>query len=124
MAHLRELDRTYNLIEVAYDPRHFELAATALADEGIPMVEFPQSPERMVPACGSLFESITRGEISHDGAADYQRQILNAMPTYTDAGFRLTKSKSRGHIDAAIALALCHDRAQHPVKPLPPLVCL
>lgn len=123
MAHLRDLDRLYHLVEVAYDPKHFELAATPLADEGIPMVEMPQSPERMVPACGALYEAIMRGEISHDGAADYERQILNAMPTYTDAGFRLTKSKSRGHIDAAIALALCHDRAQH-VKPLPPLVCL
>lgn len=123
MAYLRELDRIYNLIEVAYDPRHFELPATMLADEGLPMVVMNQSPERMIPACGSLFEAIMRGEISHDGASDYERQILNAMPVYSDAGWRLTKSKSRGHIDAAIALALCHDRATH-AKPLPKLVCL
>jgi phage terminase large subunit-like protein len=116
MAHLRELSRTYNLIEIAYDRAYFDVQATDLADEGLPMVDLPQSPERMVPACGGLYEAIMRGELSHDGAADYQRQILNAMPTYTDKGFRLTKSKSRGHIDAAIALALCHDRAQHPVK--------
>ena len=114
MAHLRELGSTYNLIEVAFDPRHFELPATMLADEGLPMVEIPQSPERMIPACGDLYQAIMRGEVSHDGAADYERQILNAMPTHAEAGWRLTKSKSRGHIDAAIALALCHDRAQHP----------
>jgi phage terminase large subunit-like protein len=124
MAHLRELNGTYNLIEVAYDPRHFELAATDLADEGLPMVEYPQSPERMVPACGSLYEAIMRGELSHDGAADYERQILNAMPIHTDTGFRLTKSKSRGHIDAAIALALCHDRAQHPAPKKAPAFVL
>lgn len=114
MAHLRELNRTYRLIEAPFDPAWFDTEATTLADEGLPMVEFPQSPERMVPACGDLYEAIMRGEVSHDGAADYERHILNAMPTFTDKGFRLTKSKSRGKIDAAIALALCHDRAQHP----------
>lgn len=114
MQYLRELDQDYDLVEVAYDPRHFELPAVGLADEGLPMVEFPQSPERTVPACGDLYEAIMRKEVSHDGAADYERHILNAMPAHTDRGFRLTKSKSRGHIDAAIALAMCHDRASHP----------
>jgi phage terminase large subunit-like protein len=124
MAYLRELDRTYQLVEVAFDPRHFELSATTLADEGLPMTEFPQSPERMVPACGALYEAIMRGELSHDGAADFERHILNAMPTHTDTGFRLTKSKSRGHIDAAIALALCHDRAQRPAPKKAPAFVL
>lgn len=118
---LRRLDKLCNLVEVAYDPRHFELPATMLADEGLPMVVMNQSPERMIPACGALFEAIMRGEISHDGASDYERQILNAMPVYSDAGWRLTKSKSRGHIDAAIALALCHDRASHPAPKRAPV---
>ena len=114
MQYLRELAATYSLVEIAYDPRHFELPATGLADEGLPMVEFPQSSERMIPACGDLYEAIMRKEVSHDGAADFETQILKAMWTFTDTGKRLTKSKSRGHIDAAIALALCHARASHP----------
>ncbi|MDH6242533.1 terminase TerL endonuclease subunit [Mycobacterium sp. OTB74] len=122
--HIRQLDKTYNLVEVAYDPKHLEMHATMLADEGIPMVEFPQSVTRMVPACGELYGAILRGEISHDGSADYERQILNGMLAYTDDGFRLTKKKSRGHIDAAIALALCHSRAQQPVKKRHPIVCI
>lgn len=125
MQHLRELDGRYNLVEVAYDPRHFELPATMLADEGLPMTEFPQSPERMVPACGDLYEAIMRKELSHDGAADFERHVLNAMPIWpTDKGFRLTKSKSRGHIDAAIALALCHARASHPAPKKAPAFVL
>lgn len=126
MQHLRDLDKKYNLVEIAYDPRHFELPATGLADEGLPMVEFHQSPERMIPACGDLYEAVMRGEVSHDGAADFERQILKAMWTYgvSDAGKRLTKSKSRGHIDAAIALVLCHARASHPVPKLPDFIAL
>ena len=124
MQYLRELNREYNLIEVSFDKHLFEQQAVDLADEGLPMVDIPQSPERMIPAAGLLYEAIMRGEVSHDGAADFERHVLNAMPQWSDKGFRLTKSRSRGHIDAAIALVLCHDRAQHPVKPLPKLVCL
>lgn len=121
MAYLLELDDKYNLIEIAFDPKFFELHSVTLTDQGLPMAEFNQSPERMVPACGSLYEAIMRNEISHDGAEDYARQILNAMPTQSlgDRGWRLTKSKSRGHIDAAIALAMCHDLASKPVKNYP-----
>ena len=124
MQHLRDLDKQYSLVEIAYDPRHFELPATGLADEGLPMVEFPQSSERMIPACGDLYEAIMRSELSHDGAADFETQILKAMWTYTDTGKRLTKSKSRGHIDAAIALALCHARASHPAPKKAPAFVL
>ncbi|MGJ6126193.1 terminase large subunit [Mycolicibacterium sp. Y3] len=124
MAHLRQLNRDYSLVEIAYDPAYFQVYATELADEGLPMVEFPQSIQRMVPACGGLYEAIMRKEVSHDGAADYERQILNGMLRHVDGGFSLTKSKSRGHIDAAIALVLCHDRAQQPVKKRAPAFVL
>lgn len=124
MAFLRELDRTYQLVEVAYDPRLFELPASTLLDEGLPMTELPQSLERMSPAYVALFEAIVTGAISHDGDAQYARQVLNATPRFNERGFLLSKNKSRGKIDAAAALAMMHDRAQHPVMPLPKLVCL
>jgi phage terminase large subunit-like protein len=122
MAYIRELDQTYKLIEVAFDPRLFELPAQMLADTGVPMVEFPQSVERMTPAIGSLYEAIKRMEISHDGNAQYARQILNAIPRHNERGFMLSKGKSRGKIDAAIALSMMLDRAQHPLKEDPPLM--
>lgn len=124
MAAIREIDRTYQLVECAYDPRLFELPAMQLADEGIPMVEWPQSLERTTPGFGALFEAIKRQEISHDGDEQYARQILNGMTRSNDRGFTLAKVKSRGRIDAAFALMMCHDRAQHPVKTKPPLVAL
>lgn len=119
--YIRDMAALYNLVEIAYDPRLFERSANDLADEGYPMVVFYQSVERMVPACGDLYKAIKRGEVSHDGADDYERQILNAMPTFTDTGFRLTKRRSRGRIDSAVALAMCHARAQE--RQLPALIC-
>jgi phage terminase large subunit-like protein len=37
--------------------------------------------------------------------------VLNAVARYSDRGFTLAKSKSRGKIDAAIALVLAYDQA-------------
>lgn len=124
MGHIRELDKQYQLVEVAFDPRLFELPAQMLADEGIPMVEWPQSLERTTPAFGALFEAIKRQEISHDGDEQYQRQILNGIARSNERGFVLAKAKSRGKIDCCYALAMMFDRAQRPAKVLSPLVVL
>lgn len=120
MAFLRELDSLYDLQAIGYDPRLFELPGAMLADEGLPMVEFPQSLERMTPAYVSLYEAITNGDLTHDGNELYARQILNAVPRLNERGFLLSKNKSRGKIDAAAALAMMFDRAQHPAKPKAP----
>lgn len=110
MAHLRELDRAYALQEVAYDPRFFDVAAKVLGDEGLPMVEIPQSVERMTQAVGSTFEAIKRGELAHDGDPAVTAQVLNAVARMNERGFTLAKAKSRGRIDAAIAICLAVDR--------------
>lgn len=124
MQHLRDLDREYDLEAIAYDPRLFEVPAGMLTDEGLPMIEMPQSLERMAPAFGSLLETIKRGELSHDDDLAFTTQILNAIPRYSERGFTLQKNKSRGKIDAAYALAMAHDRAQHSQPPRPPIVVL
>jgi phage terminase large subunit-like protein len=65
MAFLRELALTYDLRQVSFDPRLFELAGAQLLDEGLPMVEVPQSVERMTPIVGAAFEAIRRQELTH-----------------------------------------------------------
>lgn len=111
MHHVRNLDRQYDVQGVSFDPRFFDVPAKMLDDEGLPMIEVPQSIERMTPAIGSTFEAIKRGELSHDGNPVCTEQILNAVPRFNDRGFTLTKGKSRGRIDAAIAMALAVDLA-------------
>jgi phage terminase large subunit-like protein len=76
------------------------------------MVDIPQSVERMTPAILALFEAINTGRLSHDGDLAFTAQVLAGVPRYNDRGFTLAKGKSRGKIDAAIALALAHDRAR------------
>ena len=82
------------------------------------MVEIPQSIERMTVAIGGLYEAIMAGKLSHDADELFATHILNAVPRFNDRGFTLTKSRSRGHIDAAIALALAVERAQRNDEPV------
>jgi len=119
MEHLRELSRAYSVEEISWDPRFFDVPAKMLADEGLPMVEVPQSVERMTAVCGTALELIKRGELHHDGDDALAQHVLNAVPRFNERGFTLQKSKSRGRIDGCIALALAVDRCVRPeVEPM------
>jgi phage terminase large subunit-like protein len=109
--HLRALHRSGNLHEVAYDPAFFERSAQALSDEGLRMVEFPQSAQRMVPACGHTYELIAGRQLAHDFDAVATEQVVAAVPREADNGWRLSKGKSKRKIDTAVSLVMAIDRA-------------
>jgi len=109
--YLRSIHRNLNVKEFAYDPAYFQRSAEALVDEGLPMVEFPQTSGRMVPACGQTYELITNGKVTHDGSPTFTDQVLSAAQRMTDSGWRLSKGKSKRKIDACIAMVMAVDRA-------------
>lgn len=109
--HLRSLHAEYQVREFVYDPAYFQRSAEALADDGLPMVEFPQSAARMIPACGHAYELIVNGKVSHEGSPTFTDQVLSAAQRMTDQGWRLSKGKSKRKIDACIALVMALDRA-------------
>jgi phage terminase large subunit-like protein len=119
--YLRELHNRYQLREVAFDPAYFQRSAEILHDDGLPMLEFPQSANRMVPACGQAYELIVAGKVRHDGSPTFTDQVLSAAQRMTDNGWRLSKGKSRRKIDACIALVMSLDRATQrpPDSPVP-----
>lgn len=118
MQWIRELGAMYRIQHAFYDPRFFDLPAQQLLDEGYPMVEFPQSLDRMTPAVGQAFEAIKRNEISHDGDPAFEAQVLNAVPRFNERGFTLAKAKSKGKIDACVALCIALAGAAQPSQPL------
>lgn len=124
MHHLRQQAKTYSVAEISFDPRLFDVPAKMLSDERLPMVEIPQSVERMTPIIGNLAELIRARGISHDEDVAFRTHVLNAVPRFNERGMTLQKSKSRGRIDACIALALGVDRALHRRKRKSPLVVL
>lgn len=92
---------------VAYDPRFFEVPARLAEDDhGILMVEFPQTPERMAPACGLTLQLIVDGTIVHDDDPDLTAHVTAAVPRWQERGFTLAKGRSKRHIDACIGMVM------------------
>jgi phage terminase large subunit-like protein len=119
--HLRELHARYDLEQVAYDPRFFDLPAAGLAEEGLAMVEFPQTVPRMAPACAATFDLVKQGRLSHDGDDLFSAHVLAAQARFSESGFMLAKARSRDHIDAAVAMvmAVAASNVQESLPPMP-----
>jgi phage terminase large subunit-like protein len=120
-AHLRELHNTYQVQEFVYDPAFFERSAEVLSDEGLNMVTFPQSAQRMIPACGNAYEMIVARKVAHDGSPMFTDQVLSAAQRMSANGWTLSKGKSKRKIDACIAMVMALDRATRkpPEEPTP-----
>jgi phage terminase large subunit-like protein len=118
--HLRELSRQFNVKKVAADPRYFELIAVELLDEGLPIKDFPQMPERMYPACANAYELIASNRLIHGGDATLTDHVLSAAQRQSDRGWTLSKGKSKRKIDACIALVMATweaTRVEQIIKP-------
>ncbi|MBM7770635.1 phage terminase large subunit-like protein [Actinokineospora baliensis] len=119
MDRIREVCRTYHVREVACDPAWFSVQLQTLTDEGLPMVEFPNSVARMVPATQQAYAAIVDGLISHNGNATpadtaLARHLGNCVIKADGRGERITKESptSRRHIDLAVAAVMALHRAR------------
>jgi len=91
---------------LVYDPRYFQLQAQLLEDDGFLVIEFDQSPVRMIPAVGLAYDLIVNHGVVHDGDPEFARQVQNAARRQFERGFTLSKSKSKIRIDAAVSMCM------------------
>ena len=121
--YLRHLHLNYDVKEFAYDPAFFQRSAEALVDDGLPMLEFPQSAARMVPACGLTYDLIVNNKVKHPKDPVFTDQVLSAAQRATENGWRLSKGKSKRKIDACIAMVMALDVAtRRPTKTPSPMI--
>ena len=101
-------------VELVADVSFWQDEAYQWAQAGLPVVEFPQTLNRLVPATAKLYEGIMSGKIRHDGDAAIQRHLDNCiLKMDSKGGSRLTKDyrNPRLKIDLAVAVLLAFDRA-------------
>lgn len=110
-AQILEFARDLDVAEVVYDPHQFQESAELLEEQGMVLVEFPQTDARMAPASEKLYELIGAGRVVHDGDPVLRAHMLAAVPSETERGRRISKRKSRQQIDGAIASAMAANRA-------------
>jgi phage terminase large subunit-like protein len=104
--YVRDLYKELDAAGCAYDPRFLENLSQELEDESYTMINWPQSPERMSPACAQLFDLIVAGELEHPNDPELNEHVYNAVKRPTDRGWTLSKRLSAGPIDGCIVLVM------------------
>jgi phage terminase large subunit-like protein len=105
---------THNVKEIACDPYRWQRSMDAMAEMGLPVIEFPStSPSRMVSACAKFYTSVTEQTMIHDGNPLLERHLTNAVVKTDRIGPRIVKDNrgSPRKIDAAVAAVIAFDRA-------------
>jgi phage terminase large subunit-like protein len=100
--------------EVACDPFRWQRSMEVLADQGVPIVEYPStSARRMVVGCAKFFDYVTEKRITHNGDPLLARHLSNAVTKTDNIGIRIVKENraSARRIDAAVAAVIAVDRA-------------
>ena len=111
---IRNAAHRFTVREIAADPYRFEQSLMELAEEGLPIVEYPtNTPARMVPATTAFYEAVMEGHLSHDGSPALTRHMANAILKEDARGGRITKDAkmSSKKIDLAVAAVVAHHRA-------------
>lgn len=106
LAEIAELARQERFAGVVYDPALMQQIGEDIEDAGVEPIEFSQAPEFMAPACQGTFDKIVTHQIVHDGDPEFGRQVKSAAKRQQERYFTLAKGKSRGKIDAAVALCM------------------
>lgn len=111
---IREAAKRWRVREIAFDPYLFTRSVQILAAEGLPMVEFRQSPARQTAATNDLRSAAVNEQLTHSGDEVLRRHVLAATVLESDKGIRIAKvnrSKHAPKIDLCTALMMAHSRA-------------
>lgn len=110
---IRDAAKRYKVREIAFDPYLWTHSAQILEAEGLPLVEFRQSPARQTVATNDLRSAGVNARFTHTGDQDLRRHVLATTVLETDKGLRIAKanrSKRAAKVDLCTALMMCHSR--------------
>jgi phage terminase large subunit-like protein len=102
---LLDLRRRFYLREVRFDPYQMVASAQRLAQQGVPMVEFPQTVGNLTEASSSLRDLIAGHNLVAYPDAEMRLAAGRAVALETSRGWRIAKEKQSHKIDSIVALA-------------------
>ena len=112
----------FNVREIVFDPARWNRTFMVLDEEGLPVVSYPNSAERMVPATQKFYEAVMNQSFTHDGHEGLARHITNCVTKQSSRGVMVAKASSKRKVDAAVAAIFGYDRATQPPVPKEPTV--
>lgn len=105
---IRAACRRWSVRSIVCDPFRWARTYQALESEGLPIVEFPQSPARMTPATQRFYEAVLNKGLTHSGDPRLARHVGNCVLRSDARGSRLSKETkgSPRKIDLAVAAVM------------------
>lgn len=100
----------WDVRELVADPSLWVSELQEWSAEGVPVVEFPQSPSRMVPATQRFYEAVVTSSLRHDGSPTLARHVGNTVVRPNGQVSKEHKDSGR-KIDAAVASIMAYERA-------------
>ena len=109
-AKIRELCRTYNVQQVAFDAWQSATISQSLAADGISVVEFPQKAATMHPAMVDFEADLLNGQIVHPDNACLNWMASNISVTRRGAMMSPCRPTGQDHlkIDGMVAALMAH----------------
>lgn len=114
---IRDACARFDVAEIAFDPARWSRNMQALAAEGLPVVEFPQSPQRMIGATTLFYDAVCDSRLRFVGN-NYIRALLAhlAMAEVEESknGAMIRKPQfveAKANIDLAVSAIMSHARA-------------
>jgi phage terminase large subunit-like protein len=118
VAMIEDLALRYRLAEVVFDPWRFGQGAQELAQRGVPVVPFPQSDARMLPASDRLYRAIVEQRLTLPDHPELRAHAGAAIAKHSRRGWRIDKAGRSDNIDAIVALAMAVDAKEQAPEPV------
>jgi phage terminase large subunit-like protein len=111
---IRQACRDRQVVSIVADPFRWTRSLQILAGEGLPILEYPQTPGRLSPATNSFYEAVVNKALTHDGNKELALHMAHAIIKADPRGERIVKEhkKSPRRIDLAMASIMAFDRAK------------
>ena len=106
--------KKYKVLEIPCDPAWISALMQRLEnDHKLPVTEFNQTANRMIPACQKFYNGVMDGSISHSHNAALARHLDNCRIRSDIRGVWVTKEHkdSPNKIDLAVCAIMAYDRA-------------
>jgi phage terminase large subunit-like protein len=103
---LLDLRSRFSVRSVHFDPYQMAAVAQRLANAGLPMFEYPQTPPNLTAMGSNLYELIKSAGIVFYPDDDLRLAMSRAVAVETERGLKITKAKSSHKVDVIIALAM------------------
>lgn len=111
---IRDACRRWEVVEIACDPFRYSRTLAVLAEEKLPVVEWPWSPPRVTAATSDLLAACNNQKITHSGDRVLAAHVAAAVLKEDTRGVRIDKTSRSRHapkIDALAAALMAHSRA-------------